>query len=84
HPGVATARLLKSTLVRIPQSVYRAHPGHDAFRPDQATSVPNFYLAGDYTRQDYLASMEGAVLSGKRVAERILAGPRGAGGALDG
>jgi 15-cis-phytoene desaturase len=73
HPAVAQARLLKSTLVRIPQSVYRARPGHDAYRPDQATSVPNFFLCGDYTRQEYLASMEGAVLSGKRVAERIVA-----------
>lgn len=74
HPQAAQARLLKSTLVRIPQSVYRARPGQDRYRPDQATPVPNFYLCGDYTRQEYLASMEGAVLSGKRVAERILAG----------
>jgi 15-cis-phytoene desaturase len=71
HPRAAQARLLKSTVVRIPQSVYRARPGHDRYRPDQATSVPNFYLCGDYTRQEYLASMEGAVLSGKRVAERV-------------
>ncbi len=76
HPSAAQAHLLKSTLVRIPQSVYRAHPGHDAYRPDQATGIANFFLCGDYTRQEYLASMEGAVLSGKRVADRILAGVR--------
>jgi uncharacterized protein with NAD-binding domain and iron-sulfur cluster len=80
HPAAAQATLLKSTLVRIPQSVYRALPGHDRYRPDQATPVPNFYLCGDYTRQEYLASMEGAVLSGKRVAERILGGPLGRAG----
>ena len=72
HPPAATARLLKGTVVRIPQSVYHARPGHDRYRPDQATSVPNFFLCGDYTRQEYLASMEGAALSGKRVAQRIL------------
>ena len=77
HPQARAAHLLKSTVVRIPQSVYRAQPGHDRYRPDQATSVPNFYLCGDYTRQEYLASMEGAVLSGKRVAERIMAGAMG-------
>jgi len=71
HPAAARAVLLKSTVVRIPQSVYKAKPGIDRYRPDQATSVPNFFLCGDYTRQDYLASMEGAVLSGKRVAARI-------------
>jgi phytoene desaturase len=73
HPRAAAAHLLKGTVVRIPQSVYRARPGHDRYRPDQATSVPNFFLCGDYTRQEYLASMEGAALSGKRVAQRILA-----------
>lgn len=72
HPQAKRARLLKSTVVRIPQSVYRARPGTDRLRPDQATSVQNFFLCGDYTRQDYLASMEGAVLSGKRVASRII------------
>lgn len=71
HPAAARAKLLKSTIVRIPQSVYKARPGVDRYRPDQMTSVPNFFLCGDYTRQDYLASMEGAVLSGRRVASRI-------------
>jgi uncharacterized protein with NAD-binding domain and iron-sulfur cluster len=71
HPRAKEATLVKSTVVRIPQSVYRALPGMDRYRPDQATTVPNFFLCGDYTRQDYLASMEGAVLSGKRAAQRI-------------
>src|SRR5438105_8597458 len=71
HPHARQARLLKSTAVRIPQSVYRASPGSDRFRPDQATGIANFFLCGDYTRQEYLASMEGAVLSGKRVAAHV-------------
>ena len=33
--------------------------------------MPNFYLSGDYTKQKYLASMEGAVLSGKLAAKAI-------------
>ncbi|HEX8230021.1 MAG TPA: FAD-dependent oxidoreductase, partial [Chloroflexia bacterium] len=72
HPVAKQARLLKSTVVRIPQSVYKAGPGMDRHRPDQATEIPNFFLCGDYTKQEYLASMEGAVLSGKRVANRIV------------
>jgi uncharacterized protein with NAD-binding domain and iron-sulfur cluster len=71
HPRAKKAHLLKSTVVRIPQSVYKARPGMDRYRPDQATGVSNFFLCGDYTRQEYLASMEGAVLSGKRVARKI-------------
>ena len=73
HPQAKQATLVKSTVVRIPQSVYRALPGMDCYRPDQATGVPNFFLCGDYTQQDYLASMEGAVLSGKQAAQRIAA-----------
>lgn len=71
HPQAKQATLVKSTVVRIPQSVYRALPGMDRYRPDQATGVPNFFLCGDYTQQEYLASMEGAVLSGKQAAQRI-------------
>ncbi len=81
HPSARNAKLLKSTVVRIPQSVYRARPGMDRYRPDQATTVPNFYLCGDYTKQEYMASMEGAVLSGKRVASKISANAEG--GAID-
>jgi 15-cis-phytoene desaturase len=71
HPQARSARLLKHTLVRIPNSVYQARPGMDRYRPDQATPVPNFFLAGDYTRQEFMASIEGAVRSAKRAVERI-------------
>ena len=46
-----------------------APPSTRARRPSQRTPLPNFYLAGDYTKQRYLASMEGAVFSGKLCAQ---------------
>ena len=70
-PKSREAKLLKSTIVKIPQSVYKAVPDVDKFRPDQTSPVRNFYLAGDYTYQRYLASMEGAALSGRQVAEKL-------------
>lgn len=70
-PKAREARLLKSTLVKIPQSVYKAVPDVDKFRPDQVSPIANFFLAGDYTDQHYLASMEGAALSGRQVAEKL-------------
>ncbi|ACF46544.1 MAG: FAD-dependent oxidoreductase [Prosthecochloris sp.] len=70
-PKSRHAKLLKSTLVKIPESVYKAVPDVDKFRPDQVSPIDNFYLAGDYTYQRYLASMEGAALSGKQVAEKL-------------
>ena len=41
-------------------------------RPDNATPLPGLYLAGDYTRGDYPATLEGAVVSGIKCARLIL------------
>ncbi|GAB4324748.1 MAG: 15-cis-phytoene desaturase [Leptolyngbyaceae cyanobacterium] len=69
--GDNPARLLKYKVVKTPRSVYTASPGRQAFRPTQKTPISNFYLAGSYTMQRYLGSMEGAVLSGKLAAQAI-------------
>ena len=37
------------------------------------TPIENFFLAGSYTYQDYLDSMEGATRSGLMVADEIVA-----------
>jgi 15-cis-phytoene desaturase len=69
--GDEPARLRKSVVVKTPLSVYKTVPGCQQLRPSQATPIANFFLAGDYTMQRYLASMEGAVLSGKLCAQAI-------------
>lgn len=69
--GDKPAQLLKYHVVKTPCSVYKATPGCQKHRPSQQTPIPNFYLSGDYTMQRYLASMEGAVLSGKLTAQAI-------------
>jgi len=69
-----------SSVVKLGQSLYREAPGQDKFRPTQATPIPNFFLAGSYTYQDYLDSMEGATRSGLMVADEVIAradGPDG-------
>ncbi|KAF8069500.1 hypothetical protein HT031_001616 [Scenedesmus sp. PABB004] len=66
------ARIRKSKVVKTPLSVYKATAGREDFRPTQRSPIPNFYLAGDYTKQKYLASMEGAIFSGKLAAEAIV------------
>jgi len=72
HFGIKnSAKLLKSHVVKTPRSVYKATPGRQDHRPSQETPIANFYLTGDYTMQRYLASMEGAVLSGKLTAQAI-------------
>ena len=70
-PDGSGAQLTKSTVVRVPRSVYAATPGRGKFRPSQESPIPNFVMAGDFAIQKYLGSMEGAVLSGKLAAEVI-------------
>ena len=69
--GDNKTKLRKYKVVKTPRSVYKAVPGCQEFRPSQKSPIKNFFLAGDYTMQKYLASMEGAVLSGKLCAESI-------------
>jgi zeta-carotene desaturase len=83
HDLFPSSRKLKctwSSVVKLGQSLYREKTGQDKFRPAQATPIPNFFLAGSYTYQDYLDSMEGATRSGLMVADEIIAradGPNG-------
>lgn len=60
------------SVVKLAQSLYREAPGMDLYRPNQITPIPNFFLAGSYTQQDYIDSMEGATISGRRAAKAIL------------
>jgi zeta-carotene desaturase len=85
-PRTREAKVLHQTVVKIPNSIYREVPGSDALRPTQRTPIRNFALAGDYTQQDYMASMEGAVRSGHRAARALLDGTsrrRTPGGKID-
>jgi len=61
------------SVVKLAQSLYREAPGMDPYRPPQQTPIANFFLAGSYTQQDYIDSMEGATLSGRQAAKAILA-----------
>ncbi|WAS04745.1 15-cis-phytoene desaturase [Gloeomargaritales cyanobacterium VI4D9] len=71
--GENPARLRKYKIVKTPRSVYQAIPGRQQYRPSQVTPIRNFFLAGSYTMQRYLGSMEGAVLSGKLAAQAVAA-----------
>lgn len=55
------------------RATFACTPGLE--RPGQATPLPNFFLAGDYTAGDYPATLEGAVRSGVKCAQLILESP---------
>ena len=71
-PSAQHLNLTWSNVVKLAQSLYREAPGMEPYRPDQRTPVSNFFLAGSYTRQDYIDSMEGATMSGHLAAAAIL------------
>ncbi|MEO1375404.1 MAG: 9,9'-di-cis-zeta-carotene desaturase, partial [Cyanobacteria bacterium J06635_10] len=75
HELFPSSRELNMTwysVVKLAQSLYREAPGMDAYRPQQKTPLENFFLAGSYTQQDYIDSMEGATISGRRAAKVVL------------
>lgn len=75
HELFPSSRELNMTwysVVKLAQSLYREAPGMDPYRPPQKTPISNFFLAGSYTQQDYIDSMEGATLSGRQAAKAIL------------
>jgi 15-cis-phytoene desaturase len=59
-------------VIALPHDFYSLTPGMEALKPAQETPVPGLTLAGDYTRQHYLATMEGAVISGERAANVVI------------
>jgi len=65
------AKLIKYAVVKVPRSVYAAIPGRNKYRPGQTTPIPQFTMAGDWTSQKFLGSMEGAILGGKLAAEVV-------------
>jgi zeta-carotene desaturase len=71
-PSARDLNMTWYSVVKLAQSLYREAPGMDPYRPDQATPIDNFFLAGSYTQQDYIDSMEGATISGRRAAKAIL------------
>jgi len=71
-PRVREATLLKAHVIKEQRATFSAAPGTEALRPFTETGAfPNLYLAGDWTRSGWPATMEGAVRSGYLAAEAV-------------
>jgi zeta-carotene desaturase len=73
-PATREAQLVKATVIKEISATFSPEPGVDRWRPGQEIGVKNFYLAGDWTRTGWPATMEGAVRSGYLAAEAVLSG----------
>lgn len=72
QPEIRNAQVVKSVVLKHEKHLIRPLPGVMSARPTQATPVPNLFLAGDWTQQDYFGSQEGAVRSGRACASALL------------
>jgi zeta-carotene desaturase len=70
-PVVRAAKLEKSHVVKEIRATFSAAPGLESRRPLSRTPIPNLFLAGDWTRSGWPATMEGAVRSGYLAAEAV-------------
>ncbi|MCH2135880.1 MAG: hydroxysqualene dehydroxylase HpnE [Phycisphaerales bacterium] len=83
-PALRVAKIVGFRPVKERQATFRATPEAEALRPEAApgqSDVQGLYLAGDWCRTGWPATMEGAVISGHLAAQALLgeaaAGPKG-------
>jgi uncharacterized protein with NAD-binding domain and iron-sulfur cluster len=72
-PASREATLERWRVVTEHGATFAVRPGVDAIRPPQRTAIDGLFLAGDWTDTGWPATMEGAVRSGYKAAEGILA-----------
>jgi len=72
-PEAGSAKLEMAHVVKEVRATFSAVPGLEAMRPLQTTAIDNLFLAGDWTRTGWPATMEGAVRSGYLAAEAAAA-----------
>lgn len=72
-PESARAKLVRARVLRAPAATFSPNATCDALRPPPATAVPNLFLAGDWVRTGWPATMESAVRGGYLAAEAVTA-----------
>lgn len=65
-------KLIDYRIVRHTNKFYDFSKGNDKYRPQTITPVKGLFLAGDYTKQKWYATMEGAVTSGINASKELL------------
>lgn len=71
-PRARNAEVRRVRVITEHDATFSAVPGVDQWRPGQQTPIANLYLAGDWTRTGWPATMESAVRSGYLAAEALL------------
>jgi zeta-carotene desaturase len=70
-PHCGEVKVERAHVVKEVRATFSAAPGLEQKRPAAPTAIPNLFLAGDWTRSGWPATMEGAVRSGYLAAEAV-------------
>jgi squalene-associated FAD-dependent desaturase len=70
-PYSRTANVVHSLVIKEKRATFSPSPELESYRPQTQTTFSNFFLAGDWTATGYPATIEGAVLSGRRAAAQL-------------
>jgi uncharacterized protein with NAD-binding domain and iron-sulfur cluster len=70
-PESKSAQIKHHFVYKAKSATFRASPEVEKIRPEAKTAWKNFWLAGDWTKTGLPATIEGAVVSGRTVAEAV-------------
>jgi zeta-carotene desaturase len=70
-PQARDAKVIHSLVIKEKRATFLPSPELEPLRPNARTEFENFFLAGDWTATGYPATIEGAVMSGRKAAELI-------------
>lgn len=71
-PEASRAHVVHSLIIKEKRATFTPKPGLESQRPSPRSEFENLFLAGDWTATGYPATIEGAVMSGKRAAGLVL------------
>jgi squalene-associated FAD-dependent desaturase len=71
-PAIRAAGVTKATVVKEMAATFSPAPRVDDWRPQACSPIRQLFLAGDWTRTGWPATMEGAVRSGYLAAQAVL------------
>ncbi|MBI1870988.1 MAG: FAD-dependent oxidoreductase [Chlamydiae bacterium] len=71
-PKARKVKLKRAIVFKELYATFSPTPQCDTFRPEQKTKIANLWMVGDWTKTDWPATMESAVLSGNLAAEDMM------------
>lgn len=71
--GGAVTAPTHALVIRERRGTFSCTPQVERMRPGSSTPIANLFIAGDWTNTHYPATIEGAIISGERAAERVTA-----------